>query len=414
MGDVVRARAGIGAAQSQSARLLVLIPLALGLTACMTAKMDMPVMTASVQMPASTPEMAVAPAPTPQAPQAPQATPGLGAPERFRLALNLLQQGDSARADVELKAYLMDVPNSAPAKSIILQIETPLEMLYTKDFFTVQLGQNETLSSISGTYLGDVLAFYGLARYNNIENPSRVVAGQTIRIPRTPAALAAQMTRTSAPPNQQASVMPAPMPRAAAPVPTAPPAAPPPAVQPPVVQPPLASPPRAAAPPAPPRDPWPGIRENVAAGRYDVAIRDAEASRVTPDRAQALVLASAYAGSAKAIRGSNATQAAAQALRAGQLYLDTANRPEDAVEPLELAVALAPADMQAQTLLTSAKTKAADIYYRNGVAAFQKQDLDGAIAAWDRALTFDPNHKNAQLQRAQAIELKQNLQRLRP
>jgi tetratricopeptide (TPR) repeat protein len=374
------------------------------MTACMTAKMDMPVMTASVSMTAPMPEMAATPAPTPQTPQAPQATPGLGAPERFRLALNLLQQGDSVRADVELKAYLMDVPTSVPAKNLILQIETPLEMLYPSDYFTVQLGQNETLSSISGTYLGDVLAFYGLARYNHIDNPARVVAGQMIRIPRTPATLAAQMARTSAPPNQQASVMPAPMPRATAPATPLPPA----------VTPPAPPPPRPAAPPAPPRDPWPGIRENVAAGRYDVAIRDAEASRVTPDRAQASVLATAYAGNAKAIRGSNATQAAAQALRAGQLYLDTANRPEDAVEPLELAVALSPMDMQAQTLLASAKTKAADIYYRNGVAAFQKQDLDGAIAAWDRALTFDPNHKNAQLQRAQAIELKQNLQRLRP
>jgi len=34
-------------------------------------------------------------------------------------------------------------------------------------------------------------------------------------------------------------------------------------------------------------------------------------------------------------------------------------------------------------------------------------------AAFDKALAVDPNHKNAQLQRAQAVELKQNLQRLR-
>jgi Tfp pilus assembly protein PilF len=336
-------------------------------------------------------------------PEAPQPTPGLAARERFQLAVNLLQQGNSMRADVELKAYLMDVPNSAPARSLVSQIETPLETLYPKDYFTVQLGQNDTLSSIAGLYLGDVLAFYGLARYNSIDNPARVVAGQMIRIPRTPTALAAQMARTAAPPNQQASAMPAP----AAPRPTTPVAAPPPAV---VAS---AAPPAVPARPAPPRDPWPGIRENVSAGRFDVAIRDAETNRVMPDRVQAVVLATAYAGNAKVIRMSDAMQAAAQALRAGQLYLDTANRPEDAIEPLELAVALAPSDMRAQTLLASAKGKTADIYYRNGVAAFQKQDLDGAIAAWDRVLAIDPNHKNAQLQRAQAVELKQNLQRLR-
>ena len=404
MRNFVQARIGMRARNNQRVLAPVLLSAALGLTACMSAKMEMPMM-ASVPLPVpmSMPEVVAPPPPSPPQPVAPQATPGLGARERFQLALNLLQQGDSMRADVELKAYLMDVPKSAPAKSLIGQIETPLDMLYPAEFFTVQLGQNETLSSLAGAYLGDVLAFYGLARYNNIEIPSRVVVGQTVRIPRTPATLAAQMARTSAPPNQQASAMPAPRPTPPAttppPVPTPPPAAPAPRPTPLVV---------------PPRDPWPGIRENVAAGRYDVAIHDAEASRVMPDRVQATVLATAYAGNAKAIRMSNALEAAAQALRAGQLYLDTANRPEDAIEPLELAVALAPGDMRAQTLLTSAKTKTADTYYRNGVAAFQKQDLDGAIAAWDRALVIDPNHKNAQLQRAQAIELKQNLQRLKP
>jgi lipoprotein NlpI len=64
-------------------------------------------------------------------------------------------------------------------------------------------------------------------------------------------------------------------------------------------------------------------------------------------------------------------------------------------------------------LLSTAKTRTTDLYYRNGVAAFQRQDLDGAIAAWDKVLALDPNHKNAQLNRAQAVELKQNLQRLR-
>jgi len=149
------------------------------------------------------------------------------------------------------------------------------------------------------------------------------------------------------------------------------------------------------------------------AGRFDAAIKDAEAARVTPNGAQAVVLASAYAGNARAIQGTNATEAAAQALRAGQLYLETANRPVDAIAPLELAVMLAPMDNRAMTLLATAKTRVSEGYYRDGVTAFQRQDLDGAIAAWDRALAIDPNHRNAQLNRAQAIELKQNLQRLK-
>ena len=53
---------------------------------------------------------------------------------------------------------------------------------------------------------------------------------------------------------------------------------------------------------------------------------------------------------------------------------------QDALAPLELAVMLAPMDNRAQTLLATAKTRVSDGYYRDGVAAFQRQDLDGAIA----------------------------------
>lgn len=361
-----------------------------------------PVMMATVMPP---PEAAPVPLPAAPPPVAPMMmptltpTPGIPARERFQVAINALQQGDSRRAAVELRAYLVEVPNSTPARNLLTQIDTPLEMLYPAENFNVQLQQNETLSSLAGIYLGDVLGFYGLARYNGIENPSRVALGQTIRIPRTPATLAAQTNRAS-----MASMQ---MPMPAMPVTPPPAAAPPP--PPPVV----ASAPPPPARPVPPRDPWISIRENVTAGRYDAAIKDAETARVTPNGAQAVVLASAYAGNARAIQATNAMEAAAQALRAGQLYLETANRPADAIAPLELAVVLAPMDNRAMTLLATAKTRVSEGYYRDGVTAFQRQDLDGAIAAWDRALGIDPNHRNAQLNRAQAIELKQNLQRLK-
>jgi len=372
----------------------------------MQAEMSAPMTVATVMPP---PEMAppavlpAAPPPTPPMMAVPMPTPGIAARERFQLAINSLQQGDSQRAAVELRAYLAEVPNSAPARNLLTQIDTPLEMLYPAENFTVQLQANETLSSLSGIYLGDVLGFYGLARYNMIENPSRVAVGQMIRIPRTPATLAAQANRAAMASMQMPMTPPAAMPAPAAPAPAAPP---------PVV---ASAPPPAAPParPAPPRDPWVSIRENVTAGRYDAAIKDAEAAQVRPNAAQAVVLASAYAGNARAIQMSNAMEAAAQAYRAGQLYLETANRPQDAIAPLELAVMLSPMDNRAQTLLTTAKTRVSEAYYRDGVAAFQRQDLDGAIAAWDRALAVDPNHKNAQLNRAQAIELKQNLQRLK-
>ena len=392
-------------------RVFVVVPAVTVLASCggmmeQTA-MAPPMTMATVEPPPPTAAPAPLPATPPQpiAPMvaAPMPTPGIAARERFQLAINSLQQGDSPKAAVELKAYLAEVPNSTPARNLLTQIETPLEMLYPAQSFNVQLQANETLSSLAGIYLGDVLAFYGLARYNMIQNPARVSVGQTIRIPSTPAALAAQQNRLAM------ASMPMPMPMPAAPPPAAAPtpSAPPPVVA--SVQPPPAPPAR----PAPPRDPWVSIRENVAAGRFDAAIKDAETAQVRPNAAQAVILASAYAGNAKALQMSNPTEAAAQSLRAGALYLETANRPQDALAPLELAVMLAPMDNRAPMLLATAKTRVSEGYYRDGVAAFQRQDLDGAIAAWDKALAVDPDHKNAQLNRAQAIELKQNLQRLK-
>jgi tetratricopeptide (TPR) repeat protein len=388
--------------------VIVVVPAMTVLASCggMMQQAEMaPPMTMATVMPPPPP---VAPVPLPAAPpppvapmaMAPMPTPGIAARERFQVAINALQQGDAPKAAVELRAYLAEVPNSTPARNLLAQIETPLEMLYPAESFNVQLQQNETLSSLAGIYLGDVLQFYGLARYNMIQNPGRVSLGQTIRIPSTPATLAAQANRASMA-SMQASAAPMPMP-----------AAPPAAAPPPVV----ASAPPPPAPPArptPPRDPWISIRENVAAGRFDAAIKDAETAQVRPNAAQAVILASAYAGNANAVQMTNVMEAAAQALRAGQLYLETANRPQEALAPLELAGMLAPMDNRPQMLLATAKTRVSDGYYRDGVAAFQRQDLDGAIAAWDKALAVDPNHRNAQLNRAQAIELKQNLQRLK-
>jgi hypothetical protein len=81
--------------------------------------------------------------------------PGLMPVERLRLAVNQLTQGDAPHAEAELKAYLMAVPNSTPGKNLLAQIQTPIEMLYPADFFTVMLGPGDTLSTIAGTYMGD-------------------------------------------------------------------------------------------------------------------------------------------------------------------------------------------------------------------------------------------------------------------
>ena len=54
----------------------------------------------------------------------------------------------------------------------------------------------------------------------------------------------------------------------------------------------------------------------------------------------------------------------------------------------------------------------ADDLHRQAVNAFRAQDLDGAIALWDKVLEIDPDYENAELQRSQAIELKEKLSNL--
>jgi tetratricopeptide (TPR) repeat protein len=149
---------------------------------------------------------------------------------------------------------------------------------------------------VAKLYLGNSLAFYGLARYNGIDVPATVHEGQMLRIPKTPAALAARR-----PPAQTAAA------------------------------------PRAEETPAEPAD----------------------------DKAQRLPA------------------------------------PE-------------PDHKQTGTTSTQPVSHAqAEHYYRAGLVAFQKQDLDKAIAAWRKALAADPGFADAQLHLLEAERLKKSLKAFR-
>jgi len=200
--------------------------------------------------------------------------------EQFQHALELLQQGNAQGADAELHTYLKSVPESTAASYLISQIETPLAKLFPPGSFSVRLAKNDTLSSLARAYLGNSLAFYGLARFNAITVPSKVGEGQSIRIPKTLEAMQARARATAT-----------------------------------------------------------------------VAVSQPPAVIATPS---------------DAVANSAATQ-----------------------------------------------HKIANEYYQKGLLAFQHQDLNAAIADWDKTLAIDPNFANAQLNRAQAIRLKNNLAKLR-
>jgi len=144
--------------------LLIIIGLAGTLSACATSQIS-----------------------TPQ----PTATAGLTPAARTLLAVKDLQDGLPDQAKAELTQLLKETPDSKVGKSLLMQIDEPPESYFPTDSFPVTLKTGESLSTLSETYLHDRFQFYALARYNGIANPSRVQAGQKIRIPKVPTALAA-------------------------------------------------------------------------------------------------------------------------------------------------------------------------------------------------------------------------------
>jgi tetratricopeptide (TPR) repeat protein len=97
--------------------------------------------------------------------------------------IDLLEVGNEEQARKELQNALSLDPNNKLALSLMKQMtEDPVATL-GKESFPYVVRSGDTLSRISGRFLGDIYSFHILARYNNIKVPRQVGAGQTLRIP---------------------------------------------------------------------------------------------------------------------------------------------------------------------------------------------------------------------------------------
>ncbi|MET0090993.1 MAG: LysM peptidoglycan-binding domain-containing protein, partial [Candidatus Thiodiazotropha sp.] len=103
--------------------------------------------------------------------------------KRVRKSMQLLQNGEYDQARDQLTWALQEKPNLQIATQLLEQIDAdPIEYLGLKNFFyTVQPG--DSLSLIAKKFLNDPMKFVILARYNKLDNPSRLAPGQRIRIP---------------------------------------------------------------------------------------------------------------------------------------------------------------------------------------------------------------------------------------
>ena len=254
---------------------------------------------------------------TPATPAAPEVPPAEARPMAARLALQAvdqLQGGDDIGARATLDQALKLDPNNDLAKNLMNQINADAQRELGSTFFRYTVQPGESLSRLAQQYMGDRFRFWILAKYNDIANPSRLAAGQVVKIP-----------------GRQ------------------------PAVPPPVVATPEAPPAKAAEPEAP---------------KTDTQLADAMKRGAEQERSNNLE--AAYA-----------------------TYVDV--------------VARYPSNAEAVKKRDATKVSLIRTLDRDASQAFQRQNLDLAIAKWDRILELDPNNRKARLERERALDLKKRM-----
>jgi tetratricopeptide (TPR) repeat protein len=146
---------------------------------------------------AEQPKPAPAPAPAPVAPPPaeppkpapppePQLTPQQAKAQAQKLtieAITQLQNGDEPGAQKTLEQALALDSSNDLAKKLMDQIKADPQKELGSAFFRYTVQRDDSLSKIAQQYLGDRYKFHILAKYNDIQNPSKLAAGQVIKIP---------------------------------------------------------------------------------------------------------------------------------------------------------------------------------------------------------------------------------------
>jgi tetratricopeptide (TPR) repeat protein len=285
------------------------------------------------------------------------------------------------------------------------------------EYFDYTVRSGESLSLIAERYLGDPLEFYILARYNGIDNPSRLDVNQTIRVPGTPPAPppADKVADTTEP-----TVVPAPETQEQ--TDTAPEAD----IED-TEQEDTAETPGSAS------VDFPVARLLYLNGDYAGAIRILENANV--DEASRELLVKSYTAYARELvtqgrlAEARSVMASASALEpTNQELIDQLADIDDRIEA-NLLVDEGLAQMQANDLtgayksfnealvyepdhpeatrqLTSVKQGLIEGYLEEAEAAFEQEDIDQAIDFWDKVLELDPDNQSASTSRSTALKAK--------
>ncbi len=436
----------------QVCKLSLIALVALSLAAC---EMFGPTQTEEPAETVAEPVQEVAPPPPPD---------NLSPTKRVRKAMQLLQNGEYDQARDQLNWALQEKPNLQIASQLLEQLDAdPIDYLGLKNFFyDVQPG--DSLSLIAKKFLDDPMKFVILARYNKLDNPSRLAPGQRIRVP----------GEMPPPPKRKPKRKKTPVPVQATPVPEQ---APIPAEQ---TEPAMAEQAVMTEPPAtepsnepvvevdtqedvPSQEPSPEQEQIIAddtpntadtletAGRLHstgdlagaIALLESEVLRTPQTDEINAQLAQYYREYANQLIAREQLEPARSVLEkliildaSDEQAINTLILVEDRIEARKLFVkadglqqagkleasyqtysqglTYDPDNEAAKTAQKAVRDQLTDSYHRHAMQHFRKQELDQALEYWDKILELDPNHSLAPGYKARALEMKQQLQKIAP
>nr|WP_256489816.1 LysM peptidoglycan-binding domain-containing protein [Pleionea sp. CnH1-48] len=95
----------------------------------------------------------------------------------------MLERGQQQNARQALLKLIKQSPNNATAKRLLAQLNQSPQQRYGKSHIKYKVKAGDSFGKLAQKYLGHYLEFYGLARYNNIRDPRKLSVGQIIKIP---------------------------------------------------------------------------------------------------------------------------------------------------------------------------------------------------------------------------------------
>lgn len=98
-------------------------------------------------------------------------------------AMSHLNRGEAGTATRLLQERLEEAPGDERARNLLRQIEADPQDYLGRESFAYEVQPGESLTVLAQRFLGSHTEFFILARYNGLENPSRLRVGQTLRIP---------------------------------------------------------------------------------------------------------------------------------------------------------------------------------------------------------------------------------------